>query len=88
VKAIPPGMHRAARCATFVKMIEEGTLPRKFYAVMYFRGTAVRFKMIDGNTRWRAMQYAKDKNPVLIHVFGDQQSMLRDCLPRECFQDA
>ena len=73
---------RAVRIASYVRMIDAGTLPRKLYAEMYFRGTALRFKVIDGHHRWRAMQFRKDRTPAEIHVF-EQFHALREFLP-EC----
>ncbi len=91
--AHPDELHRAARTATFVRMLDSsrdlldnGKPFFKAYAEMYFRGTAIRFKMIDMNTRWRAMQFRKLVNQKIeIHVFGTEQRLLREMLPLECF---
>jgi hypothetical protein len=82
----PPHTHRAIRTATFVRMIDDvvtilddGRPFHKFYAECYFRGTAIRFKIIDGLTRERAMQFRHQMNTkVEIHTFGEEQRVLRD----------
>ena len=78
-----PDTNRAVRVATYVRMIDAGTLPRKAYADLYFRGTALRLKFIDGNTRIRAMEFRRDLSPIEVHVFG-RSIELTEALPAAC----
>ena len=62
--------NRAVRVATYVRMIDAGCLPRKAYAEAYWRGTALRLKFVDGNTRLRAMQFRRDPLPTKVHILS------------------
>ena len=66
-----PDTNRAVRVATYVRMIDAGRLPRLAYAHVYWRGTALRMKFVDGNTRLRAMEFRRDPLATKIHIMGE-----------------
>lgn len=82
-----PATNRAGRIASYVRMIDEGTLPRFAEADLAFRNVRLRLSFRDGNHRLRAMQFRKDRESVEILIHGDSAGVweLREALPSHSF---